>query len=89
MSIRATRVSAEPSAPGEFQFFSPPSDGLFYMCPCGCGALGALPFRGTTDEHPSWIWDGNADSPTLTPSILRTAGCRWHGYLTRGEWVNC
>ena len=66
--------------------------GLNYMCPCGCGDDGYLPFRGIhlmhIDEHPSWIWDGNIESPTLTPSILRRGGCGWHGWLKAGKFIS-
>lgn len=46
-----------------------------------------------------WRWDGNRESPTLTPSIL--ASCHvpggkvdefyeaWHGFLTAGRFVSC
>jgi hypothetical protein len=77
----------EGSAPGSIAFEAD-EKGLFYMCPCGCGLEGFLPFRGKAEpERPSWIWDGNRDKPTLAPSILRTAGCHWHGYLQAGVWV--
>ncbi|MFG1414074.1 DUF6527 family protein [Xanthobacter sp. VTT E-85241] len=67
---------------------------MLYVCPCGCGRHGALPFR--PDPSPSWEWDGNRDSPTLTPSVhhvLRLTaggtGTHWHGFLTAGEWISC
>lgn len=64
--------------------------GLFYLCPCGCGAEGYLDFRSAENpQHPSWKWDGNREAPTLSPSILRTSGCRWHGYLRDGWWRSC
>ena len=36
---------------------------------------------------PSWQWDGNEDTPTLTPSIAcgMPKGCDWHGYMTAGR----
>lgn len=70
--------------------FSIASDdgGLFYVCPCGCGIDGYLPFRERTEnpERPSWEWDGDRQKPTLSPSIRRTAGCLWHGFLEAGIW---
>ena len=42
-------------------------------------------------NEPSWLWDGNEDYPTLTPSI----GCGpknekdWHGYMTAGRLKAC
>jgi hypothetical protein len=34
-----------------------------------------------------WIWDGNEDKPTLTPSIH--APEQWHGHLVAGRLVSC
>lgn len=34
-----------------------------------------------------WGWDGNTESPTLTPSIHALG--QWHGYLTNGELKSC
>ena len=77
-------------APGTAQW-SKGQDGriavLHYACPCGCGACGAVPVKvGFGGSH--WNWDGDMVNPTLTPSILHTTGCRWHGFLTKGEWVS-
>ena len=35
----------------------------------------------------SWEWDGNADKPTLMPSINYTG--RWHGWVRSGRFVSC
>lgn len=59
-------------------------DGLNFWCPCGCGA-----FLGVSFEPGRWTWDGNREVPTVTPSILHTDDCRWHGYLTAGEFLTC
>ena len=37
------------------------------------------------DRH--WGWDGNQDTPTLTPSIH--APGEWHGYLRAGRLESC
>lgn len=60
--------------------------GMWFLCPCGCGRHGWLPFRSHTSGHPSWEFDGNAEAPTLTPSVLQVGGCQWHGYLRAGVW---
>jgi hypothetical protein len=65
-----------------------PRSHLRYVCPCGCGAIGTIPIVGYPNPQ-GWAWDGNKGQPTLTPSILRTAGCRWHGYLRKGVWERC
>ena len=56
---------------------------LQFVCPCGCGAVVLLPVS-TVKADNCWQWDGNVNLPTLSPSIQRTSGCRWHGYLRRG-----
>lgn len=65
------------------------TSGMAFRCPCGCGNEGYLPFQ--PEPSPSWHWDGNRVAPTLTPSVLWTAGCpiRWHGWLRNGEWITC
>jgi len=75
-------------APGSFDF-AEGTDGqiasIQFVCPCGCGSVGSLPVRRGFSSS-IWHWDGNKEAPTLTPSVLRTSGCKWHGYLTKGEW---
>lgn len=61
--------------------------GMAFICPCGCGQEGYLPFEPA--PSPSWAWDGNLLKPTLAPSILQKNGCRWHGWLKAGEFVTC
>lgn len=54
-----------------------------------------LPFYPGSQDH--WNWDGNLQSPTLTPSIRVTwpyvkapnAVTVWHGYLQKGVFKNC
>jgi hypothetical protein len=58
--------------------------GLKMVCPCGCGAIGAI-----TIDHGGWTWNGNKVLPDLNPSILRLAGCKWHGHLRNGVWKTC
>ncbi|MCW5695763.1 MAG: hypothetical protein KIS96_03400 [Bauldia sp.] len=67
--------------------------GLLYVCPCGCGAQGFLRFRSAESERPSWIWDGDREKPTLSPSVhhiwkLTQGGTKthWHGFLRGGVW---
>jgi len=66
--------------------------GLMFRCPCGCGALGHLPFDSYTRPSyvtETWTWDGNETEPTLSPSIQRTSACRWHGFLKKGLFEEC
>jgi len=55
---------------------------LLFICPCGGARIRSVPVRGDR----KWDWNGNETLPTLTPSILIVGECRWHGYLTNGEW---
>lgn len=82
--------------PGAYSYYqmygepdgSPPA-GMMFICVCGCGRLGSLSFR--QEESPRWDWNGNVETPTLSPSIHWVRGCpnNWHGYLTNGEFVPC
>lgn len=90
----------DPRAPGEFHFetvgydachpsdIPPGAEGrLIYFCPRGRGLCGGISIGNGFKPgagRPSWTWDGNADAPTLTPSIDCQGGCGWHGYLTAG-----
>lgn len=58
--------------------------GLRLVCPCGCGGIGAVNFKG-------WSWNGNREKPTVKPSIFFNQGKpgEWHGYLTDGEFIPC
>lgn len=79
--------------PGSFDILEEDGRKTFvYCCPCGCGQQIGLPIR--SEEHaapaaPAWAWNGSLTSPTLAPSIRRLDGCRWHGFLTGGEWQPC
>jgi hypothetical protein len=63
-------------------------DGTYftYVCPCGCKSIGVL--RAALNEKPSdgpsWLFDGNYENPTLTPSINHMG--HWHGWLRNGWW---
>lgn len=71
--------------------------GLLFGCPCGCGQMMSVPFRDESGKRPSWEWDGNQVSPSLSPSILikqldssaQQIGEHWHGYLTDGDFRSC
>lgn len=69
--------------------------GLGFDCPCGkCGQRAYVAFENPIDggpvvnpELPTWNRTGiDFKTITLTPSIQRNSGCRWHGYLTNGEF---
>lgn len=61
--------------------------GIEFKCPCGCGLVGYLPINGEGRPGPSWDWDGDEESPTLSPSVYNTGfPCKWHGWLRNGKW---
>jgi hypothetical protein len=62
---------------------------LEFVCPCGCGAVGGVNVSIGSKEQHAWLWDGNKEKPTLTPSIQQTTPCRWHGFLTAGIFRQC
>jgi len=96
MDIKGHRVNSwdDLKNPGDF-FYTHSKNGQIWgmieMCPCGCGETGGIHFAPGDggDPGPKWNWDGNEEEPTLTPSILRTGGCKYHGFLTSGIWKAC
>lgn len=75
------------SRPGDIEFRKYPNEepaGYAYRCP-KCGHEDWLKID---DGMNGWVWNGNIDKPTLTPSILHTS-CGWHGYLTDGVFIDC
>lgn len=81
--------SAEGLTPGAIEFRSLDGEvkGIAFRCPCGCGGESWLPVcRGER----GWEWNGSVEAPSLTPSILQAGmACKWHGFLTNGEFVSC
>jgi hypothetical protein len=73
---------------------------IFFVCPNAkrCGVFLGPKFedRPSEDEPCVWGWDGNSESPTVTPSIncisekngKPTGGCGWHGFITAGRMTN-
>jgi len=86
---------------GLFEYFeatsAPGKAGILFGCPCGCGELKTVGFDSHESRRPRWHWDGNLETPTLTPSINilqrdasgKQIGEHWHGYLTAGEFKSC
>ena len=67
--------------------------GLSFDCPCGgvCGQRPMLfldpPMDGGALLPNTTTWKRTGDTfeaMTLTPSLLRGAACKWHGFLTNG-----
>jgi hypothetical protein len=95
-TVCATREEIEDarSGPGAIFLLKDAPEGrryLFFRCPCGCGAMGALAIRPQPDRE-GWELSDYPAHATLVPSVRRTlieGGCGWRGFLTNGEWVNC
>lgn len=72
--------------------------GIMFDCPCGTPEEvvyvdidppmdGGEPLR-----EPRHMWKRQGDTfetLTLTPSILKLDGCKWHGFVTNGEIRTC
>lgn len=57
-------------------------------CPCGCKDKIVLPVNNATE--PRWkIRVVNEGTPTLSPSIWRSAGCKSHFFLRQGRIQWC
>jgi hypothetical protein len=71
---------------------------LLLWCP-GCDGMHAINFVREGDVAPpiTWDFDGNVESPTVTPSLLVTMRIggdgpdayerKCHSYITGGQWV--
>jgi hypothetical protein len=82
-----------PDQPGEWQICGDESGAyISYGCPLRPGQSCGVPINTGEKRDRHWLWDGNKELPTLTPSIncLSTvngqpaAGCGWHGHITAG-----
>lgn len=89
-SVAAGHKALPGLVPGAAQWLCDDKDNpctLAFACPCGCGMAVLVTVK--KGRHGSvWSWDGDLKSPTLHPSILRTEGCRWHGWLRKGVFYN-
>ena len=80
-----TRMRDARNMPGAYKF-TYNCDGIIFICPCGCKAMLHLNFdTGDGQSSPVWKWDGNVETPTLSPSIHLID--HWHGCLVRGEFI--
>jgi hypothetical protein len=67
--------------------------GVTFDCMCGCGERVYVPFANPIDGGPAhapgrplWNRAGETfDDLTTLPSIQRLTGCKWHGYITKGD----
>lgn len=73
--------------PGAYAFWDYGREFAF-NCPCGCGDVVSLPIvsKKVAPNDGTWEWDGNRESPTLSPSIRRLMGCKFHGWIRNGVW---
>lgn len=85
-------LSYEPVAPGTPAI---KVDRFAFKCRQGAGWCTLnLRGRGHDIANKSWVWDGNFDKPTLSPSVNCTTErddgtpC-WHGYIEGGVFVDC
>lgn len=71
--------------------------GLSFECPCGCSERMYVAFSNPLDggkayagpSEPTWQRLGDTfENLTLAPSLNRMDGCRWHGWIRRGQILN-
>lgn len=102
MKLRMHRISyAQQTIPAnEFGYvtimggtgFNPTGiDAIVFRCPNGtkrmCMIGLTLGPQEDKDGARRWHWDGNMESPTVTPSIGCMNRCGWHGNITDGDWI--
>lgn len=94
-SIDCRRVEghAQATQPGDFFWWfhdgqEPGCKAKLYIILPGETVVDCVPvLYGPTQKEREWEWDGNADKPTLSPSI--DYGGHWHGYLEKGHLRSC
>lgn len=68
--------------------------GVGFNCPCGCDRRCHVLFENPRDglgnlgsgTGPYWFREhDDFETLSLTPSIQRRDGCKWHGYITNGD----
>jgi hypothetical protein len=90
----------KPNPAGAYCFYVVAGErvGIEHACPCGCGGLTALWFRGKGPVgRDAWDVAGEWPKVTLSPSIgVKSDGAgngpftspyHWHGYLENGVFV--
>jgi hypothetical protein len=70
--------------------------GITFDCPCGCADIVSVPFTNPLDGGPparqDVTWDRTGETfetLTLSPSLQRMDGCKWHGWVRNGEVITC
>lgn len=93
--VKATRIDKDSplaiaALPGNFRLRFKDGEaqpcGMTFGCPCGCGAIAGVTLKPA--DPTGWGFDGNLESPTVTPSIDINRG-HWHGFLTNGVFKSC
>lgn len=74
--------------PGSCEWYAE-NKAITFTCPCGCGTVHSIRTDRDVKKDGGWLWNGNTEKPSLTPSIQATTPCRWHGYLTDGVFKPC
>ena len=91
-TIKANHVASldDVKNPGDFAWSSD-FKMMFMLLPGeSLPAAGVRVIRSSEDsqaDRPRWVWDGNVEAPTLTPSLYLPGV--WHGYLTDGVFKSC
>lgn len=64
-------------------------EGVYAICPL-CGGAGTVWFAGKfVDRRTTWQWNGDADKPTLSPSVLSfNQNCGMHVWVREGQIVD-
>lgn len=85
---RKTKLS-ELESPGDFYISGTPEKAYFLVWKCfKCDIPHSVPVRTGQKVENRWYFNGDADKPSLEPSIrILNPECGWHGYLTNGEWI--
>jgi Family of unknown function (DUF6527) len=65
---------------------------ISFICPAKEGDFRHLPISTGKKIDGRWLWSGNFEKPTLSPSIFNYTSKKepqWHGHLTDGKFISC
>ncbi len=64
---------------------------LYFIALCPTGDHFCIPIRkeGEPGAAKCWVWNGNRERPTITPSIFLNPPTGWHGWVTDGVMKTC
>lgn len=94
VAVAVKNVDRDDSPRGAFKLYKGVGaeriEGITYKCPCGCGRVGYLGFKGRDKKFGTHTWNRDKNKPTIKETITEMLGGKvhWEGELTDGVWLS-